>query len=650
MLGMHKILLPNTVKASLKHFYPWLPPGMVPMSTTNEQATKWDAWRLETATEYEVSVRKYDSDVVSMKLITGWLKCCEEEHTTWCVEKMTRKIAAVPGFRVVDVVSGNIVEQPEGCRYLALSYVWGEAHRQKDYLRLLKANYSQLTEAGGLVKQLSHLPNTIRDAILLCQRLDERHLWIDSLCIIQDSEEDKLGQIMQMDAIYLHAVLTIVAAAGSDANAGLPGIGPCLSRKVAPATSIGGLDLVAIPEDGEFELRNSKWNSRAWTFQERILSKRMLRFTSESVTFECQSACWREDFIVAGPDADRFRLADQERKEQEVRQNFHDIISADVLQFEKMMPRLEWSNDFKNIWTVIYGPLVENYTKRQLTMESDILNAFKGIEGALKRSLGDFYWGLPLYLLGQSLGWIANTGDLKRRAEFPTFSWAGWVFVEGNWGAYPDYLTGPFPGFVVFNDDGNIVYWNGDCQDDIYVGIYEWHDQLLYPSSTEMANEWDGILAQTVGNVMNAEIEIPLSSLVFFWTSVAAIEPFIYEMPEEEEEDGDEWSENREFEEGRRRRTTILEGTTVIRHFEKGILVDGDLEPEEMRSVSIQLESCEVELVYIGHSSISSGKWCLILVSWKDGIARRILPQVLFHVDASDWEAKHIRRRLVVLG
>jgi hypothetical protein len=432
--GTYKILLPNTVKAALKHFYPLLPPGMVPMTTTEEQAAKWDVWRLETATEYEVSVRAYKPDEVNPKLIKGWLKCCEEEHTTWCIARMTGDVVTVPGFRVIDVVSGNIVEQPEGCRYLALSYVWGEAHRDKQYLSLLKSNYQELTGTGGLAKELSRLPNTIRDAMLLVQKLEERYIWVDSLCIIQDSDEDKFGQIMQMDVIYRRAILTLVAAAGSDANAGLPGISPGLSRKEVPATFIYGFDLVAIPEDGEFEVNKSKWNSRAWTFQERILSTRILRFTSESVTFECQSACWREDFTVTGPGADRFRLVDQERKDQEVRQNFHDIISADVLQFEKMIPRLEWSNDIRNIWSGAYGPLVRDYTKRQLTVESDILNAFKGIEGALKRSLGDFYWGLPLHLLGQALGWVATTDDIKSRDGFPTFSWTGWVFSEGNWG------------------------------------------------------------------------------------------------------------------------------------------------------------------------------------------------------------------------
>jgi hypothetical protein len=60
--------------------------------------------------------------------------------------------------------------------------------------------------------------------------IGERYLWVDSLCIVQDDPQEKHGQIANMDAIYGNAILTINAAAGQDANAGLPGVRP-LSRK-----------------------------------------------------------------------------------------------------------------------------------------------------------------------------------------------------------------------------------------------------------------------------------------------------------------------------------------------------------------------------------------------------------------------------------
>jgi len=164
---------------------------------------------------------------------------------------------------------------------------------------------------------------------------------------------------------------------------------------------------------------------------------------------------------------------------------------------------------------------------------------------------------------------------------------------------------------------------------------------MLYPSDVEMSKEWDGILSKTVRYI---DEEINLSSLIFFWTSAAAIKPFTYEIPKEED------LEDEEYERRPLQCTEILKGAKVIRQLENGIGVNCSLEPSELKDVSVQLESHGVDLVYIGSSNMESGKWCLILVSWENGIARRILPQVLFHIDAEEWENGNTGRKLIVLG
>ena len=70
------------------------------------------------------------------------------------------------------------------------------------------------------------LSKTIEDAISLTQRLDERFLWIDALCVLQDDDDDKSRRIHEMDHIYSSACCTTVAAFGNDSNAGLPGVSP----------------------------------------------------------------------------------------------------------------------------------------------------------------------------------------------------------------------------------------------------------------------------------------------------------------------------------------------------------------------------------------------------------------------------------------
>lgn len=68
---------------------------------------------------------------------------------------------------------------------------------------------------------LDNFPLTFRDAILITRRLGYQYLWIDSLCIIQDSIEDWQREAASMDYIYKHASLTIAAEAGGDSSAGI---------------------------------------------------------------------------------------------------------------------------------------------------------------------------------------------------------------------------------------------------------------------------------------------------------------------------------------------------------------------------------------------------------------------------------------------
>lgn len=68
------------------------------------------------------------------------------------------------------------------------------------------------------------MPKTIADTMALALELGEQYLWVDVLCIIQDDNKDKKEQIAQMDLIYAGALFTIIAAGGSNAQSGLPGL------------------------------------------------------------------------------------------------------------------------------------------------------------------------------------------------------------------------------------------------------------------------------------------------------------------------------------------------------------------------------------------------------------------------------------------
>lgn len=141
------------------------------------------------------------------------------------------------------------------------------------------------------------LPRTIEDAIYLTEKLGYCYIWVDALCIVQDDPaEEKNKSLKRMDAIYNCSALTIVAASGRHADVGIPGIG--LQRTKAP--HVESIDRMSIStmSPSYTDLENSHsltWNTRGWTFQEKILAKRLLLFTDYQVYFKCAESIWIEE-------------------------------------------------------------------------------------------------------------------------------------------------------------------------------------------------------------------------------------------------------------------------------------------------------------------------------------------------------------------
>jgi len=177
---------------------------------------------------------------VSTRVIVGWLDTCEYDHGETC--KAEPRQGEDIRILLIDVVDKRLVSGSSTCRYLALSYVWGDV----SMLRMLKSTLKKYSVAGSLDPQNPDIPKTISDAMYLVFALGERYLWIDSLCIVQDDTEQKHYYISRMDVIYSNAVATIVALSGKDANAGLPGIRPG-SRRPQMIEHTATLSLVSTP-------------------------------------------------------------------------------------------------------------------------------------------------------------------------------------------------------------------------------------------------------------------------------------------------------------------------------------------------------------------------------------------------------------------
>lgn len=184
-------------------------------------------------------------------------------------------------------------------QYTALSYVWGMAGQQ---IMLKNENVRELEQSGSVEKRCSQ---TIKDAAQVTRELGLNYIWVDALCIIQDNLDDKKIQIGNMATIYRSAILTIVAAAGQDANHGLPGLNKprTMTQKEVvvrlPSKDRPGFSLMPVLSISKSSrghpLEGTVWNSRGWTYQESVLSRRTLEFSEQQIFWSCRRAQWSED-------------------------------------------------------------------------------------------------------------------------------------------------------------------------------------------------------------------------------------------------------------------------------------------------------------------------------------------------------------------
>ena len=224
---------------------------------------------------------------VDISLINQWMQSCNLRHDSCHLPAL--KTSREQDIRLIDVQEYRIISATMIEKYVTLSYVWGPATKPL----LTQATLSQCSSPGGL-KGLK-LPRTISDTMQVVKYLGKQYLWVDSLCIVQDNDNDKEQQLSIMDIIYSNSDLVVLATAGSEGNAGLPGIGSSPRRILQQVEKIDGVNFMTAQASVQEVLKRSIWNSRGWTFQEVALSRRALVFTESLVYWSCQGSTWRED-------------------------------------------------------------------------------------------------------------------------------------------------------------------------------------------------------------------------------------------------------------------------------------------------------------------------------------------------------------------
>ncbi|KAK1828729.1 heterokaryon incompatibility protein-domain-containing protein, partial [Podospora conica] len=182
---------------------------------------------------------------------------------------------------VVKLVSGL----EESTEYATLSHCWGKAQ----IIQLKQALESTFTDNGIPVDSL---PPTFQQAVIVTRCLGIRYLWIDSLCIMQDSKEDWETESALMASVYGHAIVNIAASSSCDSRGGLFYQRDPLTVQpfAARGRNIPGL------ADGWYLWKNdNRWsalssqplNRRGWVLQERLLSARTIHYSDTEVIMHC---------------------------------------------------------------------------------------------------------------------------------------------------------------------------------------------------------------------------------------------------------------------------------------------------------------------------------------------------------------------------
>ncbi|RDL39593.1 uncharacterized protein BP5553_03933 [Venustampulla echinocandica] len=355
-----------------------------------------------------VTARKLQTEVysdASRHQIQRWLAECADHN------QCPGQAETILPTRVIEVAPVGSPDRPrlvvtagKKGRYAALSYCWGS----NSYGELNQSNLNEYIQTLCL----NLLPQTLRDAIAVTKSISVPYLWVDALCILQDSDNDKSHEMSMMEGVYRDSLVAIVAANSEGATHGFlqPRKTPLESFTLPFRVSESQFGTMSVREleAMEYDESSEPINERAWTLQESLLAHRYLIYSSHTLQWRCNAGVrnfGNSLHLVSYAEEDKYS---------------HSFSTLNK-------PASDSEGELKR-WI----RLVNLYSKRSASLPHDKLNAISAVAREFSPSLGHQYFaGLWEFSILWQLTWVTSCSwdseTVNTRPEVyraPSWSWA----------------------------------------------------------------------------------------------------------------------------------------------------------------------------------------------------------------------------------